>query len=41
MERINNMAKEFEYPEWAQYLTKAVINITDDCNLACRYCFVE
>ena len=35
------MDKEFEYKEEYQYLTNIMLNVTDDCNLACRYCFVE
>ena len=31
----------FEYKEEYQYLSSACLNITDACNLACRYCFVE
>lgn len=31
----------FEYKEQYQYLSSACLNITDACNLACRYCFVE
>ena len=33
--------KKFEYKEEYQYLTSAMLNVTDDCNLQCRYCFVE
>jgi len=33
--------KEFEYKEYYKYLTNVMLNVTDDCNLACRYCFVE
>ena len=32
---------EFKYPEFAKYPISAIVNVTDDCNLACRYCFVE
>lgn len=32
---------KFIYQEKFQYLTKAMLNVTDDCNLTCRYCFVE
>lgn len=32
---------DFEYKEQYQYLSSACLNITDACNLACRYCFVE
>jgi len=31
---------EFEYLEWYKYPTNVVLNLTDNCNLACRYCFV-
>lgn len=31
----------FEYQEQYKYLTSACLNLTDACNLACRYCFVE
>lgn len=31
----------FKYNEEYQYLTSMLLNVTDDCNLACRYCFVE
>lgn len=33
--------EEFEYKKEYQYLTYACLNLTDACNLACRYCFVE
>lgn len=33
--------KEFEYKSEYQYLTSCMFNVTDDCNLQCRYCFVE
>ena len=29
-----NYLKEYLYP------INAVLNLTDDCNLACKYCFV-
>ena len=32
---------EFEYKEFYQYPTSICLNVTDACNLACRYCFVE
>lgn len=32
---------EFKYQEKWQYLTRICLNITDACNLACRYCFVH
>lgn len=35
------MNQEFEYKEEYQYLTNIMLNVTDACNLACRYCFVE
>ena len=31
----------FEYKEKYKYPTKICLNLTDNCNLACRYCFVE
>lgn len=31
----------FEYQEQYRYLSNACLNLTDACNLACRYCFVE
>lgn len=31
----------FEYKEEYKYLSNVVINVTDDCNLQCKYCFVE
>ena len=31
----------FEYKEYYSYLTKICLNLTDACNFACRYCFVE
>lgn len=33
--------QEFEYKEHYQYFTNACLNVTDSCNLACRYCFVQ
>ena len=30
-----------EYKEEFRYLTNICLNLTDACNLACRYCFVE
>lgn len=33
--------QEFKYKEHYQYLTDICLNLTDSCNLACRYCFVE
>ena len=35
------MSEDFEYREEWQYPTNVVFNLTDDCNLACRYCFVQ
>lgn len=32
---------EFHYEERWKYLTNICLNVTDACNLACRYCFVE
>lgn len=32
---------EFEYKEEYQYFTSACLNVTDACNLACKYCFVQ
>lgn len=32
---------EFEYKEEYAWLTNICLNVTDACNLACRYCFVE
>ncbi len=32
---------EFEYNENYQHLSSACLNLTDACNLACRYCFVQ
>ncbi len=31
----------FEYQEHFQYFTNLCLNVTDSCNLACVYCFVE
>ncbi len=31
----------FEYKEEYKHPRSAMLNITDNCNLACRYCFVE
>lgn len=33
--------QEFEYKEEYKYLSNIMLCITDACNLACRYCFVE
>ena len=35
------MDNEFEYKEEYAWLTNICLNVTDACNLACRYCFVE
>lgn len=32
---------KFQYKPEYQYLTSCMLNVTDACNLACRYCFVE
>lgn len=32
---------EFKYLEKYKYPTNAVLNLTDNCNLACVYCFVQ
>ena len=37
-----NMPKQkLKYENWYQYPMSIMLNVTDDCNLACRYCFVE
>lgn len=33
--------KKFEYKDQYHYPTFVMLNVTDNCNLACRYCFVE
>ena len=33
--------ENFEYKEKWQYLNQVCLNITDACNLACHYCFVQ
>lgn len=33
--------KNFNYYDSFKYPTQIVLNLTDDCNLACRYCFVQ
>lgn len=33
--------EELEYKEEYSLLSNGIINITDDCNLQCKYCFVE
>lgn len=35
------MSNDFIYKEEYKYLTHICLNVTDACNLACRYCFVE
>ena len=35
------MSKKFKYKEEYGWFTSACLNVTDACNLACRYCFVE
>ena len=35
------MNNTFEYKEEYGWLTNICLNVTDACNLACRYCFVE
>ena len=35
------MDNAFEYKEEYGWLTNICLNVTDACNLACRYCFVE
>ena len=32
---------DFKYNDKYQYLSSSMLNVTDDCNLQCRYCFVE
>lgn len=32
---------EFKYLEALQYYTSVCLNVTEDCNLACNYCFVK
>lgn len=32
---------EFEYKEHYQYFCNVCLNLTDSCNLACKYCFVQ
>ena len=32
---------EFIYQDRYKYCYNACLNLTDACNLACRYCFVE
>ena len=35
------MEEKFIYKEEYKYLSNAVFNVTNDCNLKCKYCFVE
>ena len=35
------MEEKFEYKEEYAWPSKACLNVTDACNLACKYCFVE
>ena len=30
----------YKYEEWFKYLTSICLNVTDACNLKCKYCFV-
>lgn len=32
---------KFEYQEYFRYPTCVCLNLTDNCNLACKYCFVQ
>lgn len=32
---------EVKYEEWYKYPFSIMLNLTDDCNLACKYCFVQ
>ena len=32
---------KYEYKNRYKYLSNVMLNVTDDCNLQCRYCFVE
>ncbi len=36
-----NKLLQFEYKEQYQYPYIVMLNLTDNCNLACKYCFVE
>ena len=38
---LSNPQYKFEYLDKYKYLTNVCLNVTDDCNLHCRYCFVE
>jgi MoaA/NifB/PqqE/SkfB family radical SAM enzyme len=31
----------FVYEEKYSYPVRVMLNLTDNCNLACRYCFVQ
>ena len=35
------MNNNFIYSTTAQYFTKCLLNVTDNCNLNCKYCFVQ
>ena len=35
------MNNTFEYNESYSHPYEIALNLTNDCNLACRYCFVE
>ena len=35
------MQNDFFYPIETQYLTDCMLNVTDNCNLTCKYCFVK
>ena len=37
----NEKIEELEYQEQWAYPSGGCLNITDDCNLACHYCFVQ
>ena len=41
MKEKNMNNKKFEYKEEYKYPRTIMLNLTDDCNLACKYCFVE
>lgn len=38
---LTNKDYKYQYEDRFQYLTNICLNLTDDCNLHCRYCFVE
>jgi len=33
--------ENFIYKDEYKLLNNAIINVTDDCNLQCKYCFTE